>query len=255
VTGDKVDRRADVFALGVVLYQLATGKHPFRAENEFATMARIRDKEPAASPCTLVPDLPPALEAVMLKVVAKQRDDRYADMLELRRALEQALPSPPDVERALGEFMRTLLSQRAARRQEAIRRAVQALSERPRPVDQGPKPPFPYVEGLPDLAGGRLPRTGSAGAPPRTGSAGAPPRTGSPIGAPPTTGPQGASQDSGGRPSSPVDLPEGMRPRRSQTTLVVAGIVLVLVLVLAVLAAATASSGSGDTTTTTKRAF
>ena len=66
VAGEPIDRRTDVFALGVVLYQLVTAKHPFRGDSDFATLSRLRDRNPADSPRKHIPDLPPALEEVML---------------------------------------------------------------------------------------------------------------------------------------------------------------------------------------------
>ena len=101
-SGDRVDRRTDVFALGVVLYQLVTGKHPFRGDNEFATMARIRDKNPADPPRVHVPDLPPALEEVMLRALAKPRNERFETMLDFGRGPGgRRSPPPPDVDRTL----------------------------------------------------------------------------------------------------------------------------------------------------------
>src|SRR6185437_5889868 len=91
--GELVDRRTDIFALGVILYQLVTGKHPFRGESEFATLARIRDKKPADPPTRHIPDLPAALEEAMLKTLAKDREGRFDTMKDLARALEKAVPS------------------------------------------------------------------------------------------------------------------------------------------------------------------
>jgi serine/threonine-protein kinase len=139
--GDKVDRRSDVFALGIVLYQLLTGKHPFRGDNEFATLARIRDKKPAESARVHMPDVPEALDEVVQQALAKEPDGRFATMAEFSRAIERAAPSPPEVDRTLGEFVGGLLSTRAAKRSQAIR---EALRERTgsRPVNFGNNPIF-----------------------------------------------------------------------------------------------------------------
>ena len=132
--GDPVDRRTDIFALGVVLYQLVTGKHPFRGDNEFATLVKLRDARPVDPPSTLV-SLPAELEKVIVKALAKNRDDRHASMSDLARALERAMPSAPDDAQVLGGFVRSFLSQRAAKKNHAIREALRAAGSKGRPVN------------------------------------------------------------------------------------------------------------------------
>jgi serine/threonine protein kinase len=131
IRGDPLDRRADVFALGVVLYAVTTGKHPFRRESEGATLFAISAPEPAPAPSRFM-SYPPELEAVLLKAVAKDPDKRYSSSLEFARALEQTLP---DGERAhggerVGEFIKGLLGaqhdQQKAALAEALRRADRA---------------------------------------------------------------------------------------------------------------------------------
>jgi serine/threonine-protein kinase len=85
---DEVDRRTDVFALGIVLYQLTTGNHPFRADNELATLARITSPEPVPDPSMHVADYPPELAAVLLKALAKEPAQRFASMRDFADALE-----------------------------------------------------------------------------------------------------------------------------------------------------------------------
>ena len=131
IRGDPLDRRADVFALGVVLYAVTTGKHPFRRESEGATLFAISAPEPAPAPSRFM-SYPPELEAVLLKAVAKDPDKRYSSSLEFARALEQTLP---DGERAHGgelvaTFIKGLLGaqhdQQKAALAEALRRADRA---------------------------------------------------------------------------------------------------------------------------------
>ena len=129
--GEVVDRRTDIFALGIILHQLCTGKHPFRGDNDMATLRAIVDRNPIPSPRQFRADLPEALEAVLMKALAKDRLERFATMAELAMALEEAIPaakraSPAD----LGEFMRGLLGNRGDKRRAAIRQAARAADER-----------------------------------------------------------------------------------------------------------------------------
>jgi serine/threonine-protein kinase len=90
--GEAIDRRADVFAMGIVLYVLTTGMHPFRKESEGATLFAITGPAPVVPPSKVVPGYPEALESVVLRALAKDRDQRFASASELFKALDKALP-------------------------------------------------------------------------------------------------------------------------------------------------------------------
>jgi|JI10StandDraft_1071094.scaffolds.fasta_scaffold04483_4 hypothetical protein len=81
-----VDRRADVFALGVVLYELCTLTRAFVGANEYETMQRVV-KVDLVPPSLRVSGFPLALEAVIARALARAPADRYPDTLALRRAL------------------------------------------------------------------------------------------------------------------------------------------------------------------------
>ncbi len=81
-----VDRRADVFALGVVLYELCTLSRAFVGANEYETMQRVV-KVDLVPPSLRVPGFPLALEAVIARALARAPADRFPDTLALRRAL------------------------------------------------------------------------------------------------------------------------------------------------------------------------
>jgi eukaryotic-like serine/threonine-protein kinase len=87
IIGDRaLDGRADIYALGVVMYAALTGKLPFAAETPFAVMmAHVRD--PVTAPGQIRSDLPADLEAVVLRCLAKKPDDRYPTVKALREAL------------------------------------------------------------------------------------------------------------------------------------------------------------------------
>jgi|GEM_PF-785961 len=74
--GKEVDRRADVFALGVSLYEALTHVRPFSRENDLAVLNALLQGE-FKRPCELRPDLPKALEAIVLKAMAYNPGDRY----------------------------------------------------------------------------------------------------------------------------------------------------------------------------------
>ena len=139
--GDPVDRRTDVFALGVVLYQLITGKHPFRGDNEFATLGRIRNKEPIEPPNRLLPSLPDAVNDVIVKALSKPREGRFQTMSELQRAIEKASPAQDSGNEALAAFMKSILGGRGEKKRAAIRLAMQRVDEK-QPVEAAVPPEF-----------------------------------------------------------------------------------------------------------------
>jgi len=125
ILGGDVDRRCDVFAAGIVLYLLTTGRHPFKRGNTAAIIHAITTDEPVAPPSTLIADFPVELERVLLKALAKDVEKRWASADEMRTALEQAVPEAfGDTARGdLRVFMERVVGDRKVARREAVRRA------------------------------------------------------------------------------------------------------------------------------------
>ncbi|MCC6336543.1 MAG: protein kinase [Myxococcales bacterium] len=90
--GDKLDRRADVYALGMCLYELLTGKKPFDTSVE-AVVVRAVLYEQFTSAAQFRPELPPALLTILDKALAKRRDERYPDCRALQGDLERFIAS------------------------------------------------------------------------------------------------------------------------------------------------------------------
>lgn len=95
VQGVPIDARADLFAVGVVLYQLLTGKRPFDGDTDFAIIQQIVNHTPVA-PSTFSTLLPPAIDAVVARALAKKREDRFATALEFSHALQLACEDASD---------------------------------------------------------------------------------------------------------------------------------------------------------------
>jgi predicted ATPase/class 3 adenylate cyclase len=96
-TAHRIDGRTDVYSLGVVLYEMLTGRVPFRATNPLEALRQVRDDEPQP-PRQLVPDIPPELERACLKALAKRQQDRYTTAgdfaTDLRRVLQTTAEAP-----------------------------------------------------------------------------------------------------------------------------------------------------------------
>lgn len=87
---EPIDRRTDLFAAGVVLWEVLTGRRLFAADDPGAVIARILTHT-AEAPSRLVPGIPPELDAVVARALKRQRTDRFASALEFARELERAV--------------------------------------------------------------------------------------------------------------------------------------------------------------------
>lgn len=90
VAGGEIDGRSDIFALGIVLHELLTGRRLFKADSDVQTLARVREAH-VAPPSRLNPQLPPGLDDIVLKALAKDPADRFRTAQEFRLALEDWL--------------------------------------------------------------------------------------------------------------------------------------------------------------------
>ncbi|MDA8235019.1 MAG: protein kinase [Clostridia bacterium] len=90
ILGKKVDHRADIFALGVLLYQMTTGELPFTGDNIGQVVNNILYADPEP-PRKLNPEIPPSLERVILKALAKKPEERYQEVEDLIRGAALAL--------------------------------------------------------------------------------------------------------------------------------------------------------------------
>jgi len=90
VAGEPLDRRTDVFALGVVLWELTTGQRLFRMESDLDTMAKVQECA-VPQPSSIVRGYPIDLEKIVMKALAKTKTERYRTARELSRALQSLL--------------------------------------------------------------------------------------------------------------------------------------------------------------------
>ena len=90
IRGIQLDGRADVFALGVVLYEMLCGQRAFKAKTDFALLEKVR-KVQLTPPREANPDIPEELERILMKSVAKNRDERYASATDFSQDLQRFL--------------------------------------------------------------------------------------------------------------------------------------------------------------------
>jgi serine/threonine-protein kinase len=86
--GERVDRRADIFSVGVMLWEAATGKRMWKGVPDITILQRLLAGE-IPTPRSVKPEVPEALEAIILKALAHQREDRYETAADLQVAIEK----------------------------------------------------------------------------------------------------------------------------------------------------------------------
>jgi serine/threonine protein kinase len=133
--GSHVDRRTDIFALGIVMYRLTTGLHPFHGESDLVTMRNIISR-PLIRPRVRDPGFPQEVESIIVKCLHKEPSQRYQTMLELGQALEHALGAASQgaghggAADDIGAFVRSTMGDRGIKRRAEIRDAVRTADER-----------------------------------------------------------------------------------------------------------------------------
>ncbi len=130
--GEELDRRADIWALGVVAFEALTGVHPFRRENEEATLrALLYDAIPSLT--SIRPDLDPDVDVVIGRALERDPRRRYPTAHAFRLMLERLDPgalTPGDPGR-LDEYMHALFGDDQARARTAVRDEISQSRSRP----------------------------------------------------------------------------------------------------------------------------
>lgn len=110
IRGEKLDGRADLFSLGVVLFETTTGKRLFKRDSELAVLNAVLS-DPIPRPSTIVPGYPEKLEEIVMWCLERERDRRCPDARTLHDALEEYLRADKSYmsQLALGEWVKQLV--------------------------------------------------------------------------------------------------------------------------------------------------
>jgi serine/threonine-protein kinase len=129
VRGAEVDRTTDIFALGVVLWELTTNQRLFRMDTDLDTLEKVQACV-VPPPSTIIPGYPPELEACIMKALSKRKQDRFATARDFSRALQSFLMrsgsfcGPEEV----ATFVRQVFADRIAKREAHLAWASEVTS-------------------------------------------------------------------------------------------------------------------------------
>jgi serine/threonine protein kinase len=119
--GKEIDNRSDIFAVGIMLFELTTGRRLFKAKSEFETLKLICDRE-YPRPSQIRADYPPGLEAIVMKALTKEPDARYQSARDMQADLEAFIREERIAASAvsLGIWMKMLFEDKILEQKEAL---------------------------------------------------------------------------------------------------------------------------------------
>lgn len=123
-TGGDVDRRADIFAVGVMLWNAATGSKLWADLDDDGVVRGLVTGDFPASPRSIFPDVPKAIDAICRRALAFRSEDRYVTAAEMRVELERFLgPTVADARRTLEATMKTAFARERAKTRDILETA------------------------------------------------------------------------------------------------------------------------------------
>jgi len=120
-SGQPIDWRSDIFAVGVMLFELTTGRRLFKGASEYETLKMICDKE-YPLPSEVKPGYPPELERIVMRALSKKREDRYQSAREMQADLETFAREERIAVSQVGltKWMESLFADKLAQQKEAL---------------------------------------------------------------------------------------------------------------------------------------
>jgi serine/threonine-protein kinase len=125
--GAPIDRRADVYALGIVLWEMLAFRKLFSAKDDIVLLDLVRNPR-VVPPSQYAKDVPPAVDAVMMKALAPRPEDRYATAQDFRRALAEAMPKAMLVDAShVADLLVAVMSEQMQKDREALPSQLSAV--------------------------------------------------------------------------------------------------------------------------------
>ncbi len=121
-SGTDLDHRSDVFGVGTLLFELLTGRNPFRAASDMETLQRVQAAR-VPPPSAVVKSVPPELDAICLKALSQRPDSRFDSAADMQKAIETLARRTAFSSRRMSRFMREAFADEQAEMQQMLRDA------------------------------------------------------------------------------------------------------------------------------------
>ncbi len=132
-TGGAVDRRADIFSVGVMLWEAATGQRMWQNVQDLVVVSKLVNGDIVTSPKSVNPNTPDALDEICRRALAPKPEDRYDTAADFQEALEQYIRSTGEhvAQRELGTFVLTLFKERRDEMKLVVEKQLAELKSKP----------------------------------------------------------------------------------------------------------------------------